>query len=379
MRRTQVHNAHPLRELGKLGTVPPDPEQIHTVPLPGHLRNEIAQKAVDPAASGGGEKDGDAARRTHNSFSARLPGSAPGNRLINLATLSSARLILTTLPKTHKGPTTPMLKEFRKRLRRKRRQRRADVHLISFPKCGRTWLVLLISKAIEKHFGIEGPDPLTPYRYTRKVRGLPYILPHHDGGPEFKRPEELETDKSFYAGKKVIFLVRDPRDVTVSSYYQKTKRNINYQGSLRDYVYEPVGSVETNIAFYNIWARNRHVPEDFLLVTYEDLQQDTGEQLRRVLDFLGLSGVSDATIADAVDFCRFDNMRELEANNTLGSKRLAPRDTGDEATYKTREGRIASYADHLEQGEIDHINRLIREQLDPLYDFYYEEPVAGLA
>ena len=269
-----------------------------------------------------------------------------------------------------------MLKEFRKRLRRKRRMRRADVHLISFPKCGRTWLVMLISKAIEGHFGVEGPDPLTPHRYTRKIRGLPFILPHHDGGPEFKRPEELETDKSQYARKKVIFLVRDPRDVTVSSYFQKTKRNINYQGSLKDYVYEPVGSIETNIAFYNVWARNRQVPADFLLVTYEDLQADTPGQLRRALDFLGLNGVSDATIRDAVAFCRFDNMREMEATNALGSKRLAPRDPSDEGTYKTREGRIGSYADHLDPAEIDHINRLIREQLDPLYSFYYDEPIA---
>jgi len=265
-----------------------------------------------------------------------------------------------------------MLKKFRQQLRRKRLQRRADVHLISFPKCGRTWLVLLISKVIEEHFGVSGVDPLRPYRYTRKVRGLPFILPHHDGGPEFKRVEELETDKSFYANKKVIFLVRDPRDVTVSSYYQKTKRNINYQGSLRDYVYEPVGSVETNIAFYNIWAQNRHVPKDFLLVTYEDLQADTPGELRRVLDFLGLSEVSDEVVQEAVDFCRFDNMRQLEASNTLGSKRLAPRNKDDEATYKTREGRIGGFVDHLDAPEIEHINRLIQEKLDPLYTYYID-------
>lgn len=267
-----------------------------------------------------------------------------------------------------------MLKEFRKRLRRKRRHRRADVHLISFPKCGRTWLVMLISKAIEGHFGVSGSNPLLPYRYTRKVRGLPYILPHHDGGPEFKRPEELETEKSQYAGKKVIFLVRDPRDVTVSSYFQKTKRNINYQGSLKDYVYEPVGSIETNIAFYNIWARNRHVPEGFLLVTYEDLQADTAGQLRRVWEFLGLGEVSEGTIQEAVEFCRFDNMRQMEATNALETNRLAPRDPGDKGTYKTREGRIGGYADHLDQAEIDYINRLILNRLDPLYHFYYDEP-----
>ncbi|MFP4561325.1 MAG: sulfotransferase domain-containing protein, partial [Thiohalorhabdus sp.] len=253
-----------------------------------------------------------------------------------------------------------MLKTLRKKLRRTWLLHSSDTHIISFPKCGRTWLVLMISKAIQEHYGIDPSDPLRPHRYKRKVRTLPKILPHHDGGPEFQRPEELETDKSFYANKKVIFLTRDPRDVTVSSYFQKTKRNINFQGSLRDYVYEPVGSVETNIEFYNIWARNREVPKDFLLVTYEDLQRDTEEQMRRVLDFLGLGKISEETVREAVEFCRFDNMRQLEATNALGSKRLAPRDAGDESTYKTREGRIGGYVDHLDAEEIGHINRLIQ-------------------
>ena len=263
-----------------------------------------------------------------------------------------------------------MLKKLRTHWRRRRLQRRADVHILSFPKCGRTWLVLLIAKAIEAQYGISGVDPLRPYRYTRKVRGLPFILPHHDGGPEFRRPEELPEDKSFYAGKKVIFLVRDPRDVTVSSYFQKTRRNINYHGSLRDYVYEPVGSIATNIAFYNIWARNRHVPADFLLVTYEDLQADTAGELRRVLDFLGLEAIGSDAVAESVEQCRFDQMRQMEASNSLGSKRLAPRDPGDETTYKTREGRVGGYADHLDTEEIAYMDRLIQEELDPLYSAY---------
>ncbi|NIW61013.1 MAG: sulfotransferase domain-containing protein, partial [Nitrospinaceae bacterium] len=68
---------------------------------------------------------------------------------------------------------------------------------------------------------------------------------------------------------------------------------INFRGSLREYVYEPVGGIKTILEFYNIWARNRHVPRDFLLVTYESLQGDPLGELRRVIDFLGLAGVGD--------------------------------------------------------------------------------------
>ncbi|MEX2337383.1 MAG: sulfotransferase domain-containing protein [Aquisalimonadaceae bacterium] len=257
-----------------------------------------------------------------------------------------------------------------KRIRRWWLRRTADVHILSFPKCGRTWLVLMLSKVMEEQYGIQLRNPLRLRDYHKKNRRVPLILQHHDGGPEFQRVEQLNRDKQEYAGRKVLFLVRDPRDVTVSAYFQKTKRNYNYEGELKDYVYEPVGSIETNIEFYNIWARNRHIPSDFLLMTYEDMHADTERELRRAVDFIGLENVSDETISRAVEFCRFENMRKLESSNALGSRAMAPRDAKDESTYKTREGRIGGYAKHLDAEEIAHIDRLIDERLAHLYAAY---------
>ncbi len=256
------------------------------------------------------------------------------------------------------------------RLRREWLKRTADIHIISFPKCGRTWLVLMLAKVIEGHYGVSSRNPLKLRRYRDKVRSLPRILQHHDGGPEFQRVAELERDKSRYRGRKVLFLARDPRDVTISAYFQKTRRNDNYTGTLKEYVYHPVGGIETNIEFYNIWARNRNVPAEFLLMTYEDMHQDTARELRRAVAFLGLEGVSDAVIEEAVEACRFDNMRQLEASNALGSKRLAPRDAADQDTYKTREGRVGGYRDHLEEEDIRYIDGLIAARLDPLFQRY---------
>ncbi len=264
-----------------------------------------------------------------------------------------------------------------KRQRRRWLMRHADVHIISFPKCGRTWLCLMIAKALEFHHGVAVDNPLKLRRYRRRIPGLPLILQHHDGGPEFKRVEELEQDKGLYAGKRVLFLVRDPRDVTVSAYFQKTKRNINFQGSLKDYVYHPVGSIATNIAFYNIWAWNRHLPETFLLMTYEGLHADASRELRRAMELIGVTDITDETLQRAVDACRFDQMRRLEAANALGSKRLAPRDAADESTYKTREGRVGGHAKYLDPEEIAYMDRLIDQELDPLYAQYRSDTGAA--
>ena len=269
----------------------------------------------------------------------------------------------------NRGPYRRLIQFIRRRWRRLR----ADVHIVSYPKCGRTWLVVLLSKALELHHGIRLRKPLRLRGYSKPWRSIPYILQHHDGGPEFKYPEELETDKSEYAGKKVVFMARDPRDVLVSSYFQKTKRNANYEGTLAEYVHERRGGIETIVEFYNLWARNRHVPADFLLLTYEDLHADTAGELRRVLEFIGVTGVGDAVIEAAVEFGRFDNMRQLEARNAMGTSTLAARDKNDPDSYKTRKGEVGGYREYLDGEALAHVERIIGDRLDPFYARYFRE------
>lgn len=247
---------------------------------------------------------------------------------------------------------------------------RADVHVVSFPKCGRTWLVLLIGKAIAEHHRLRIDNPLKLRQMAWPWRRIPYILQHHDGGPEFLLPEEIPTDKSAYAGKKVIFLVRDPRDVLVSLYFQLTRRNANFDGTFDEFLAQRRGGLEALIAFYNAWAANRQTPRDFLLVTYEDLHQDPHGELRRVLAFLGVPDVSDATVDTAVEYAHFDNMREIESSNALGTSRLAARDADDPDSYKTRRGEVGGYTDYLDGDALAWVNATIREQLDPFYARY---------
>lgn len=262
------------------------------------------------------------------------------------------------------------VREAIKKARRRWRQWRASVHLVSYPKCGRTWLVLLLAEAIQRHYGVHVRNPLKIRRLASPWRGIPYIHPHHDGGPEFRLPEELPADKRFYRNRRVIFLTRDPRDVVVSSYFQKAKRNYNFTGTLDDYLGERRGGLESILAFYNIWRANAHVPRDFLMVTYEDLHADTAGELRRVMDFIGMPGVEASTIDAAVEACRFENMRRLERNNSYNTGALAPRDSNDESTYKTRQGKAGGYREHLTERQMAWIDEVISAQLDPYYECY---------
>lgn len=222
---------------------------------------------------------------------------------------------------------------------------------------------MMLSKALEQHFSIRIGNPLRLRDYHKRDARIPLIYGHHDGGPEFKRPEQLETDKRKYRGAKVVLLVRDPRDVLVSSYFQKTKRNINFHGSLAEYLVAPVGSLRTNIAFYNIWLANRHIPEGFLLISYEEMRANPAEVLHRVLDFVGLDGISDQTIDRAVAYCAFENMKRREREGDFRTKSLSARDTSDEATFKLRVGKVGGYKAHLSAQQHAYVDRIIDSQL----------------
>jgi hypothetical protein len=240
-----------------------------------------------------------------------------------------------------------------------------DSYLISYPKCGRTWVRLMLAKVLVSHFRLKGDrDLIDVERLAGRHAAIPRIQVTHDGAPHQKRPDELGTDKRRYRAKKVIFLVRDPRDVIVSLYFQATRRDKYFQGDISSFIRHDRFGIETLLRYSSIWYENRHVPDGFLLVHYEDLQTDPFGQLRRIVRFLGLRSVSEDTLRDAVELASFDSMQRMEREGLLGSARLRPRDPSDPESYKVRRGKIGGYRDYLERRDTDYLNREIRAKLD---------------
>jgi hypothetical protein len=221
-------------------------------------------------------------------------------------------------------------------------ERRADVVLTSYPKCGRTWLRVMISHALGLHVGTEDPGGVS------------------------------RSSKRKYRGKKILLLVRDPRDVVVSMYFERSRRERAYSGTLGEFLHEAKGSLDTIIRYYNVWNESRDVPRGFCLVRYEDLHADTAKQLRRIFDFLEIPDISDAHIREAVEFGSFGNMRSMESSDTLKSGRLRARDTSDVESFKTRRGVVGGYVDYLEPEQIAWMEDRICKGLHP--SFGYSEP-----
>jgi len=277
-------------------------------------------------------------------------------------------------------PTLPSITSLRKRLGTSQLgrslwtwwdRRQTEVYLLSYPKCGRTWLRLMIGKALVEANRLD-MDPLEIGQFYRGAAHIPRMRVSHDDKPQLKRPEDVERDKSRYAGKRVIFLVRDPRDTMISYYFQASKRRGRFTGTASEFLRHPVGSLDTIIAYYNVWADNRAVPSDLCVVRYEDLHADPKQELRRALGVIG--GVpSDDVIDRAVDFARFDNMRKLEIEGSIGrNNRLKPADANDPASFKTRKGEVGGYRNYLSAEDIEYMNARIKSQLSPFYASYLD-------
>jgi hypothetical protein len=251
---------------------------------------------------------------------------------------------------------------------------RADAYVISYPKSGRTWLRLLLAKALSVHYGLAETDLLDTSTLTEAAGLLRTDFVHDETELRADRDyTSLSEDKQVYSDKAVIFLARDPRDVLVSAYFEATRRSflfdgtpVEFDGSLSEFVRSPVFGVRKLAAFYDIWARSQGTPRRFLLIRYEHLCAQPREVLCEVLRFVGAGAVGQEHVAEAVAYASFANLRSLERANVFHDPRLQPGDPSDPESYKVRRGRVGGYVDYLSQADIAYIDREVALRASPL-------------
>ena len=249
-----------------------------------------------------------------------------------------------------------------KLLRLKVMKRHTDVYIISYPKSGRTWLRVLLGKALCLKFGMPDEMMLDTYKLTAAVGLLRTHFVHDFSEILSGLPyHALPTHKREYAGKKVIFIVRDVKDVLVSSYFQATKRTHKFKGTLSDFIRSEKYGVKKVVTFYNIWQHNWHVPEEFLLLRYEEMHQNPADALARTLRVIGVEEIGSEILKQAVDFARFENMKKMEAEGYFKDPKMQPANAQDEESFKVRKGIVGGYAAYLSEADIQYIDQTVEE------------------
>jgi hypothetical protein len=243
----------------------------------------------------------------------------------------------------------------------------SDNYFVSYPKCGRTWTRYFLAKYMEnlcgREFDIEFDNLIQKSSCDRM---LVYTHAQYEEDTLDQTRQKLIDLKN----KNIINLVRDPRDVMVSLYFQLTKRNpkdfLSEGISMEKFVRVKQCGIERLVDFMNLWYMNRNLFADYTQLTYESLQEEPEKEFAKFIRALGLP-LDPNILTKAIEESSFDNMRKKEKQKD--TTELKPGDEQDEESYKTRRGKVGGYEDYLDQETVEFIDRIIDEKLHPDFDY----------
>jgi hypothetical protein len=185
-----------------------------------------------------------------------------------------------------------------------------DILLASYPKSGNTWTRFLIANLVH-------PDREVGFGNLHRLVLDPEVTVKRDFD-RAPRPRFIWTHRSLDARyRRVIYVVRDPRDVALSLYhYLRKVRRIDDELPMEVFIERfltgefnrDIGSWGENAGSW-VAARSRH--PGFLLLRYEDLLAGTARELTRVADFAGLPATPER-VSQAVERSSAGKMRESE-------------------------------------------------------------------
>ena len=263
--------------------------------------------------------------------------------------------------------------------------------ILSFPSSGRHWLKEILTEystapnkfneisisAISKQFigfGRSKKNVFPEIEYTHDVTRGKY---QHDW-----RYDELEgiKDPELYNSDYTVMLMRDPRDIVVSWYYVKKNRDpwiyrlqepekkLNITKDIDEFVYDEIFGIKKIVAAYNLW-----VPVKYKF-SYEDMNLDLQATITKLIQHFGVS-VVEKDLKEAIEKVKFEKMKERESKLIERYPMHFPdRDFEMEHVRKWRKGIAGGYVDELRSDTIAWINEYLRENLNPIYERYYDEP-----
>ena len=270
-----------------------------------------------------------------------------------------------------------------RRLRGKEEYRKlqlADWVLMSWGKSGRTWFRVTLSRFYQLKHGLPMRHLLEFDNLHKKNPAIPRVLFSHNN---YMRAYLDDWDTlNHFRGKKVVMLVRDPRDVAVSQFFQWKYRMRPHKILLNHYpaqgeavttfefVTNPACGVPRIIDFFNGWAKALPELKDVLIIRYEDMRVDPVGVMRQVLDYVGTPGTREQ-IEQAVEFASYDNMKKLEEKRVFwgSGARVKASDPKNPNSFKVRRGKVGGYRDYFDDEQVALLDKLVDEGLDPVFGY----------
>ncbi|MHC4617673.1 MAG: sulfotransferase domain-containing protein [Planctomycetota bacterium] len=229
------------------------------------------------------------------------------------------------------------------------RPRESDVFFVSYPRSGSTWVRFLLANLIRYDSGepvdFHSVHQIIPDLMQKEYLEMLPVMPsprllksHHLYDPRFRR---------------VVYILRDGRDVMVSYYYFLTGKG-RFEASFLEFLKKKDLKPSLWHEHVESWLlRGDH--SDILVVRYEDLCRQTETKVEQMARFAGLP-CDEARLRWAISNASFEAMRRIEAEKGLafGADRWSP---------TIRKGIVGDWQDHFEADHKDVFKRYANRAL----------------
>lgn len=239
--------------------------------------------------------------------------------------------------------------------------------LVSYPKSGRTWFRYILANYFSLLYDLKIDVTLQncfeviPNLDYDPVRGIPAFKSHNWPASVPKvYVSHREFSTMLFGRRRIIFIVRDPRDVMVSAYFHETRHKRRFSGGMMAFVTDKDRGLQALVRYLNGWARGLQSCEN-IVISYEGLSRNAASETARVLRFLGCP-IDSSALKAAVEAASFEAMRDSEITGGIPGHDY---DRTNTESLRMRRGKAHGFADYLSPEEISFIDDHLARSLSP--------------
>ena len=213
-----------------------------------------------------------------------------------------------------------------------------DAFLVSYPRSGNTWLRFLLAHLIHQApLNFRELELVVADIYQNSDRELLSLR-----SPRILKSHELFDNRY----RKIVYIVRDPRDVAISFYYWRVKKEsfsqpekkMSMQEYLEIFVEREYAFTRCNWAEHvESWLSQSNIfGARLLVIKYEEMKKDAAHVLHSVAEHISFEH-DETKVENAVRLSSLSNMQKAEKTliNTRAKNTIPFARTGKSEEWKT--------------------------------------------